>query len=239
MNFNLYTISYGGEARAKVATTPLFFKEAIIVTKDSDVEIYKKHFPENKVVSFPDDCFGRNHNIPNLIRKKFGEDIICLIDDDLKRVVIFRTMEPVDDADFAYGKICDIAQIMADLSLPYATTSNDMRPYGRDNICFRPISTCGGIRFYNFLVGDEEDFKNNDDEFGMFADTEAEIRMLVKYRCILGFNHIVFHFDLQGKNTTNSYSADIERCWTNMKLKYGKYFDYNPHKKTTTIRLKR
>ncbi len=238
MQFGLYTISYGGERRAKGATTPRIIPNITIVTRNSDVDIYKAQFPNNEVVGFPDEWFGFDNDLPNHIRD-LGDDVACIMDDDLKDVVIFRSMDKITDCpDLIFDKIIDIAQMVYDLNIPFGTTSNDLRPYGRNKL-FCPVCTPGGISFYNFALTTPEDLRHNSAECGMFSDSDKVIRMLAKYRLIFCFNHIVFHFDLQGGNTTNSYSAQVAACVANMKLKYGKYFSYSPSKKSTTINVKR
>lgn len=238
MQFGFYTVSYGGEKRAKIASTVCFFPQITIITRESDIDAYKAAFPNNRVVGFPDDSFGWGKDLTNAIRDKFKDDVACIMDDDLQSVVLFRTMEKLTDSDFVFGKICDIAQIIYDLQLPYATTTNDLRPYGRNTI-FNSVGTNGGIRFCNFSITEPKDFVYNNDEFGMFADAEMIIRLLAKYRIIFSFNHIVFHFDLQGANTTTSYAARVNDCAANMLLKYGKYFSYNPKRNMSTIKVKR
>lgn len=238
MKFGLYTISYGGERRAKGATTPRIIPQISIVTRNSDVDAYKAEFPNNQVIGLPDEFFGFDHDLYNRIRE-FGDDVACVMDDDLKSVCIFRSMEKITDCtELIYDKIVDIAQIVYDLKVPFGTTSNDLRPYGRNKL-FSPVCTPGGISFYNYTVTEPEDLKHRSEECGMFSDTDKVIRMLAKYRLIFCFNHIVFHFDLQGANTTDSYSAQVMDCVANMKLKYGKYFSYSPSKKSTTINVKR
>lgn len=238
MKFGLYTISYGGERRAKNATTPRIIPNVTIITRESDIDAYKAEFPNNMVVSFPDDCFGFSHDLHNQIRE-FGDDVACVLDDDLKDVVIFRTMESVsNDPDFIFGKIIDIAQIIYDLKIPFGTTTNDLRPYGRNKL-FCPVGTPGGIIFLNYSITEPEDLRHNSAEFGMFSDSDKVIRLLAKYRIIFCFNHIVFHFDLQGSNTTASYSAQVANCAANMKLKYGKYFKFLGNRKSSTINIKR
>ena len=193
------------------------------VVRKSEEELYRKNGIEN-IWAIEDELIDSMHKVFQYIIDNAPEDIVVIIDDDGK--MIYRNVATYDmTKEEASMEIERIAQMMVDLNIGYACTDAVPAPYYYDaEFKFKGMS--GGLKwFYKKCLKSRIDEKTNYN-----FDLDIELQELLQNRII--FKPIYF-IDVGGQDTNKGGSntdknqekriAGIEY----MKLKWGKYFDYD------------
>lgn len=223
IKFQIYIISHGRHERGEI--TAKNFTNYKHVVRESEKAIYKKHGFKN-VVGYPDEDINSYTKVFNYLVDNAPEDVIAIVDDDIDHF-LYRTdkSEIITDSWIVQQEFERIAQMIADLRIGLAMADVLSIPYS-----YSQEFTWGGVpgawKIINRSVikarMDSSIARNVDIDYVLQEMLKNRICLKVKYLCSFGY---------RDESTTTSGSnydgSDIEASLTEMKLRWGKYFNYN------------
>lgn len=193
------------------------------VVRKSEEKLYREKGIDNLWV-VEDEKIDDLWKVHQYILDNSPEDIIVIIDDDGK--MIYRNITSYDmSKEEASAELERVAQIMVDLNIGYGCTGATPMPYNYDaEFGFKCVS--GGCKWFY-----KKCFKAKIDANTFFNfDCDLELQELLKNRIILSPKYFI---DIGGQDTnkggsnTDKNSIKRKSGIEYMKLKWGKYFDYN------------
>ena len=232
-SFGKYVLSYG---RAFTATTQELVPDAVWVVRKSQEADYRAAGHQN-ILAVDDDEIGGLCEVNNWIINNAPEDIICVMDDDLKH--FFYRMYDTDeitDIDTIAAEMEHIAQIMIDLDIGFAATDPTTTPWNyTSEFEFKGIP--GAVRWINRRVY-KATFRK---EYVWNCDIDVVLQELLANRIILKPKY----FCSKGCTDTNEGGASSKKrgdqvaCIHNLMTVWGKYFTYDFRKNKPQIRVER
>lgn len=234
VTLGIYVMSY---KRSDAILTNNLLEDCTYVVRKEEEEAYRKAGIE-KIVTIDDP------EVNNAIRTywwlitNLPEDIIFVMDDDVEDVM-YRLDENVPigkNKEIITSEIERIAQLMVDLDIGYACNDATAVPYGYDGE-FAFKGTSGSMKWVYKKV-----FKAKMDESVKFNyDIDIIMQELLHNRIVLKPRYLCGK-DFQDTNSggdSNKVRQEQIDSINNMKLKWGKYFDYNFNNNRPSIKVQR
>lgn len=231
--FGKYVLSYG---RAFTATTDELVPDATWIVRKSQEADYIAAGHKN-VWGVDDDLIGGLCEVNNWIIENAPEDIICIMDDDLKHFFyrMYETDE-ITDVETIAAEMERVAQLMLDLDIGFAATDPTITPWNYiAEFEFKGIP--GAVRWVNRKVYKAKFRK----EYVWNCDIDVVLQELLTNRIILKPKY----FCSKGCTDTNEGGAsgkkrgDQVACIHNLMHVWGKYFSYDFNKNKPRIQVQR
>ena len=219
--FNIYVPSYG---RAETTKTFQLLEYCTYVVRKSEEEKYRAR--GIKSIWAVDDCEIDNLcKVSNYIVDHSPEPIIFTIDDDVDHFIYrMEKNEKVTDPEVITAEIERIAQLMLDLEIGFGAEDASIAPWNYASE-FEFKGTTGAMRWYNKAVYKsrfrEEVYHNCDLDVMLHELLVNRITLKPKYWCVAAGTDVN-----AGGNSSKTRQAQKD-CIYEMKLRWGKYFDYN------------
>lgn len=231
--FGKYVLSYG---RAFTATTQLLVPDAVWVVRKSQEADYRAAGHKN-ILAVDDELIGGLCEVNNWIIDNAEEDVICIMDDDMKHFYYrMYDTEEITDIETIAMEMERVAQIMMDLGIGFAATDPTTTPWNyTSEFEFKGIP--GGVRWVNRKVYKARFRK----EYVWNCDIDVVLQELLANRIILKPKY----FCSKGETDTNEGGASAKKrsdqvaCIKNLMSVWGKYFTYDFRKNKPTIRVVR
>ena len=234
-SFNIYVPSYN--RYDKILTKDLL-EFCTYVVRKSQEQAYRDAGIED-IIAVDDNLIDSGMKAYDWIINNAEEDIFCIIDDDLEDFV-YRLDENTSlckDKARITSELFRFAQIMADLDIGFMCSAGSSTPLGY-NQEFTFKGSSGGVKMFNKKV-----FKAKMDyNIAYNWDIDLQLQELLINRIILRPNYFV---EIGGTDTNKGGDATNKTrqmqldSLSNMKLKWGKYFDLNVKSNKPNIRVKR
>lgn len=234
VTLGIYVQSY---KRSDKILTANLLENCTYVVRKSEEDAYRKAGIE-KIWAIDDELINNAIKTYWYIITNAPEDIVFVADDDIEDLMYrLDDTTPINkDKEIIMSEIERIAQLMVDLKVGYACIDATATPYNYDGE-FAFKGTSGSIKWVN-----KEVFKAKMDESVPFNyDLDLVLQELLYNRIILKPRYIVGK-DYQDTNAGGDSSKKRQQqidSITNMKLKWGKYFDYNFKSNKPKINVKR
>ena len=222
VSLGIYVQSY---KRSNQILTNDLLEDCTYVVRKSEEEDYRKAGIK-KIWAVEDELIDSAIKTYWYIITNAPEDIVFVADDDIEDFCYrLDDITPMNkDKEVIMSEIERIAQIMYDLKIGYACIDATGVPYGYDGE-FAFKGTSGSIKWVN-----KEVFKAKMDETVPYNyDLDIVLQELLYNRIILKPRYIVGK-DYQDVNAGGDSSKKRQQqidSINNMKIKWGKYFDYN------------
>ncbi|BAL83535.1 hypothetical protein SELR_18270 [Selenomonas ruminantium subsp. lactilytica TAM6421] len=207
------------------------------VIRKSQVELYKEHGFDN-IVGIDDELINSYTKVYNYIVDNAPEDVVAIVDDDIDHF-IYRTkeVEDITDKEVVQAEFERLAQIIYDLDLGLAFGPPNAIPYNyTSEFAWMGIPGAWKIvnRKYIKARMDAKIDRNVDIDYVLQEVLNNRVCIDAKYLCD------VAHKDKLTNTTGSLYSkTDIDNSIDMMKLRWGKYFQYDAKKNIPKIRVKR
>lgn len=233
--FGVYIPSYNRYERGMI--TGKLFEHPIHVVRKSQEEQYKEHGFTN-VISVDDELVDGYSDVYNWIVSNANEDVIAIVDDDVKNFMYrLEYNYPIEDVETCQSEFERLAQLIWDLDLGLAFGSATPTPYVYTSE-FGWFGIPGAFKIVNrkcIKAKMDTDLPRN-------TDIDYVLQELLKNRVCLNAKYLVDNpYNDRSTNTSGStYNSNaIEASVDMMKLRWGKYFDYNANKNVPYIRVQR
>ena len=220
-SFNIYVPSYG---RAETTNTFKLLDYCTYVVRKSEEAAYRARGIES-IWAVEDTEIDNLCKVSNYINEHSPEDVIFTIDDDVD-YFLYRTDQNVKIADreTVMAEIERIAQLIVDLGIGFCAEDAAIAPWNYiSEFTFK--GTTGAMRWYN-----KEVYKSRfREEVYHNCDLDVMLHELLVNRIILR----PMYFCVQAGTDTNSGGnssktrQEQKDCAREMKIRWGKYFDYN------------
>lgn len=235
LTFGVYIPSYNRSARGVV--TGKLFENPHYVVRQSQKELYEKEgFPN--VIGVEDEKVNRYSKVFNWIIENATEDIILIIDDDVKGMKYrLDSVEKIEDVETIQAEFERIGQMLWDLDLGLAFGTATAVPWSYTSE-FRFSGVPGAFKLINrkkLKARMEYTFPRN-------VDIDFVLQEVLKNRICLNALYICGdpYIDKLTNTTGSRYNQDsIKASVEMMKLKWGKYFGYNFNSNVPKIFVKR
>lgn len=233
LTLGIYVPSCG---RADTTKTYKFLERCTYVVRKSEEEEYRKAGIKD-IWAVEDSEIDSFVKVSNYIIDHAPEDIIFTIDDDVTKFLYRQERkEEIKDNGTIMAEIERIAQVLADLDLGMAAEDACSTPWNYTGE-FDFKGTTGAIRWFN-----KKAFKSRfDDRVYHNCDIDVELQELVRNRVILRPLYLIVDAGTDTNKGGNSSKTRQEQkdCVTEMKRKWGKYFDYDFKSNKPKIRVHR
>jgi len=208
-----------------------------VVVRESEYELYAQTIPRENLIAVEDEKINSVSKVWNWVIENAEEDIICTLG-DVMADVIYRLdkNERVTNPEIVTSEIERIAQLMVDLDIGYGCVDATIAPWNY-NSEFAFAGTSGGICWINRKV-----YKSKfSDEIGYCCDTDVVFQELLKNRIVLKPKYFCSHGGTDTNKGGNSKKsrASMIASFERMKIKWGKYFDYDLRSNKIYIRVPR
>lgn len=219
--FNIYVPSYGRAATTN--TFKLLEYCTYVVRKSQEAEYRARGIASIWAV---DDCEIDNLcKVSNYIVDHCPEPIICTIDDDVEHFIYrLDKSEKVTDPEIIMAEIERIAQIMLDLDIGFGAEDASIAPWNYDAE-FGFKGTTGALRWYNKTTYKsrfrEEVYHNCDLDVMLHELLVNRVTLKPKYLCVKAGT------DVNAGGNSSKTRQEQRDCVREMKIGWGKYFDYN------------
>lgn len=230
----IYVPSY---KRSDCIVTEHILNDCTYVVRKSEEQAYKDAGVK-KVLAVEDELINSMSKVRQWIIDNTHEDIIIQIDDDISNIM-YRLDENtiIEDKDTIDDEFVRIAQIMSDLKIGMAGLTVTPRPYNYTQE-FSFYGLIGGIYWFN-----KEVYKAKmDEKADNKEDTDKVLQELLYNRIILMPRYLCMTAKVdtnEGGDNINKNSNVIRECNEYLKLKWGKYYDFDYKKNTPKINVKR
>ena len=232
-SFGIYVPSY---RRADTTSTFLHLPQAVYVVRKSEETAYRKRGIKN-ILAVEDSLINNVVKVNQWLIDNAEEDIICVIDDDIKSFVYrVDTTTEIADEDTLVSELERIAQIMLDLDIGYGAVDATIIPYNYTQE-FDWKGSSGSTRWIN-----RKKFKAKLDENVIYNyDIDVIMQELLRNRITLKPKYFVSRggTDTNAGGNSEKKRADQIACITLMKKKWGKYFEYDLKHNKPFIHVKR
>lgn len=228
----IYVPSYN---RADTTNTFKWLERCTYVVRKSQEEQYRARGIES-IWAVEDSEIDNLCKVSNYIVEHSPENIIFTIDDVDGFVYRLEDMEPITDKEVIMAEIERIAQIMLDLNIGFGAEDASIAPWNYDaEFCFK--GTTGAMRWFNknaYKSRFREEVYHN-------CDLDVMLHELLVNRITLKPKYFMVKAGTdtnKGGNSSKTRQAQID-CVQEMKLRWGKYFDYNFNNNKPRINVKR
>lgn len=217
----IYVPSYG---RADTTSTFKFLDRCTYVVRKSEEEKYRARGIKD-IWAIPDNEIDNLCKVSNYIIDHAPENIIFTIDDDVTGF-IYRLDEnkEIVDKETINAEIERIAQIVLDLDIGFCAEDAQITPWNyTQEFTFK--GTTGAMRWFN-----KYKYKSKfNEEVYHNCDLDVMLHELLVNRIILRPMYFCVKAGTDTNKGGNSSKTrkEQEDCATEMKIKWGKYFDYN------------
>lgn len=233
LSLGIYVPSYG---RAETTSTFKLLEYCTYVVRKSEEEAYRARGIES-IWAVPDNEIDNLCKVSNYIVDNAPEQIIFTIDDDVDNF-IYRLDKNVNFSDVPtiMSEIERIAQIMVDLEIGFGAEDAAETPWNyTQEFTFK--GTTGAMRWYNKAVYKskfrEEVYHNCDLDVMLHELLVNRIILRPMYLCLKAGT------DTNAGGNSSKTRKEQEDCVTEMKRRWGKYFDYNFKTNKPSINVQR
>jgi len=208
------------------------------VVRESEADQYRAALPkEIGVITAKDDEISSLGKVRQWIIDNAKEDIVVQLDDDIKYFAyeLKENYQPIDK-ETAISEILRVAQILDDLHLGMAslTMTNDVRKRSSEFL-FKGI--IGIINWYN-----KEYMRGSYEKEIIKVDLDFMLQELLYNRIIIIPDYIgaLGQYDKnKGGNNTNKTKQRLIDANNYLKIKWGRYFDFDYKTNQSKIKVKR
>jgi hypothetical protein len=234
LSFHIYIPSY---KRAKTICTHKLLEYYTVVVRESEYDEYREVIPEENLWAVPDGEIDNIVKVVNYIVDHAPEDVICMIDDDIKNMVYrLESNVPLTDPEIITSEFERIAQLMVDLDIGYAATDATRTPWGY-SAEYEFKGTSGGMRWFN-----KKCYKSRFlEEIGYCCDIDVVLHELLVNRIILKPKYLCTHggTDTNAGGNSQKVREDQLASVNLMRQKWGKYYSFNEKTNKPRIAVKR
>lgn len=207
------------------------------VVRKSQKEDYLKVIPEENLIAVDDEEICSVSKVWNWVIDNAEEEVIAILGDDMSGCLYRLDFNvPIEDYSLITAEIERIAQLIYDLDIGYGCDDATNTPWNY-NQEFAFTGTTGGITWVNRKV-----YKSRyNDAIGYCCDFDVVFQELLKNRIVLKpkyFCPVAGTDTNKGGNSSKTRQSMIDSFKT-MKLKWGKYFDYDLKSNKVFCRVKR
>ena len=192
------------------------------VVRKSEEEAYRTAGVK-KILAVEDELINNMSKTRQWIIDNTPEDIVMQIDDDISSII---------DMEFLR-----IAQILEDLHLGFASITVTSKPWSYTQE-FQFAGLCGGIYWFN-----KEWYKAQMDiKADVKEDTDKVLQELLHNRIIIIPKYLAMNAGIdtnEGGDNINKNMRKIVECNEYMRLKWGRYYEFDERKNTPKIAVKR
>lgn len=236
ISFNIYIMSY---ARPDVMLTEKLVEYSTLVVREEEYDEYKKYGHSN-LISIPK---GTVHDFASTffwIINNTDEDVICILDDDIKsfsyRQDVYQLLKGDEGKEKATSELERVAQLLYDLNLGFGFSPMTGALYSYDReFAFKGM--VGPVRWVN-----KNSFKATYDPNDAAAgDVDIMLQELLSNRIVLQEKYLCaanHQNEIIGKNEVLSRQNHIDYVLA-MKNKWGKYYGYDFRKNQAKIDVSR
>lgn len=230
----VYVPSY---RRSGEIITDKLLLDCTYVVRKSEEEAYVKA-GVRKVLAVEDELINSMSKVREWINHNTPEDIVVQIDDDISSIMYrMDDTTKIEDPEIIQAEFERIAQIVSDLEIGYAGITVTAKPYSYDRE-FQFAGLVGGIYWYN-----KDCFKAvMDEKADVKEDTDKVLQELLHNRIIIIPKYLAMSAGIdtnQGGDNINKNMRKIIECNEYMKLKWGRYYEFDARKNTPKINVKR
>lgn len=232
--FGIYIPSYN---RADTISTHKLLEYYKVVVRKSQKEDYLKVIPEENLIAVDDEEICSVSKVWNWVIDNAEEEVIAILGDDMSGCLYRLDFNvTIEDYSLITAEIERIAQLIYDLDIGYGCDDATNTPWNY-NQEFAFTGTTGGITWVNRKV-----YKSRyNDAIGYCCDFDVVFQELLKNRIVLKpkyFCPVAGTDTNKGGNSSKTRQSMIDSFKT-MKLKWGKYFDYDLKSNKVFCRVKR
>lgn len=230
--FNIYIPSYN---RENDILTNKYLEYCTFVVRKSQKERYEEKGV--KVLAVEDDLINSIPKVQNWLIDNAEEDVICLIDDDIKSFVYrIEENEKITDTSIITKEIERLAQLVYDLDIGYLSTPNDMSPmyYDRE---FKFVGVTGQLRIIN-----RKKVVSRFNDIDFLNDVDFALQELLRNRIYLIPNYFIADGIVDtnsGGSNENKTAKKFDIANDIMADKWGKYYEKAGEGKAGKLRVKR
>lgn len=234
VSFNIYVPSY---KRYDRIITKNILNYCTYVVRKSEEQLYRDAGVDN-LIAVEDEEINSMVKVFQWIIDNAKEDVFVYIDDDIQDLIYrLDKNEDIGDPDKVTAEIERIGQIIYDLGIGMAGTDVTPRPFGYDRE-FAFTGIVGGLVWINKAV-----YKAKIDTSVEFNDDcDKVLQELLHNRIILKPKYLCMKTTVDmnsgGSQDYKTRQGQIDSI-QNMKIKWGKYFEYDFKKNTPKIMVKR
>ncbi len=230
----VYVPSY---KRSNKIITEHLLNSCTYVVRKSEEELYKAAGVK-KVWAVEDSLINNMTKTRQYIIDNAPEDIVMQIDDDISSIMYrLEDTEIITDKDVIDMEFIRIAQLLEDLHLGFASITVTAKPWSYTQE-FQFAGLCGGIYWFN-----REWYKAEmDEKADVKEDTDKVLQELLHNRIILIPKYLAMNAGIdtnEGGDNINKNMRKIVECNEYMKIKWGRYYEFDEKKNTPKIAVKR
>lgn len=230
----IYVPSY---RRANRIITEHLLNSCTYVVRKSEEEAYHAAGVK-KILAVEDELINNMSKTRQWIIDNAPEDIVMQIDDDIS-AIMYRLEDTtvIEDKDVIDMEFLRIAQILEDLHLGFASITVTAKPWSYTQE-FQFAGLCGGIYWFN-----KEWYKAQMDiKADVKEDTDKVLQELLYNRIIIIPKYLAMNAGIdtnEGGDNINKNMRKIVECNEYMRLKWGRYYEFDEKKNTPKIAVKR
>lgn len=218
-SFNIYVPSYN---RSDLILTQNHLEYCTYVVRESEEERYREAGVEN-IWAVSDEKINSVNKVKNYIIDNSLEDVVCIIDDDVKSVIYrIDENEKVVSRETVTRELERVAQIMYDLNIGYLACPSDsnVKYYDRP---FKFVGVNGGMTIYN-----KKALKSRLDlSLKFLSDIDLQLHELLKNRIVIIPNYFCWQCSIdtnKGGSNDNKKLKDFDAENELLSQKWGKYY---------------
>lgn len=230
----IYVPSY---RRPNKIVTEHLLNSCTYVVRKSEEEAYRAAGVK-KILAVEDELINCMSKTRQWIIDNAPEDIVMQIDDDISQIMYrLEDTTVIEDKDVIDMEFLRIAQILEDLHLGFASITVTAKPWSYTQE-FQFAGLCGGIYWFN-----KEWYKAKMDiKTDVKEDTDKVLQELLHNRIIIIPKYLAMNAGIdtnEGGDNINKNMRKIVECNEYMKLKWGRYYEFDEKKNTPKIAVKR
>ena len=234
MTIGIYVPSY---RRSNRILTQHIFEDCTYVVRKTEEEAYR-NAGVKKIWAVDDEYIDDGDKVVYYIAENAKEDIIVCADDDIgdMKYLLDDTTSLCRDKERITDEIYRIGQLVYDLRIGLATTPPTCIPYNYDReFVFKGVP--GAIKWFNKEVFKAKLDRSVSENF----DIDMVMQELLYNRIILipKYLHDDGVMDVNAGGNSSRKRQDQIDSVTNMKARWGKYFDYDFNKNKPKINVDR
>lgn len=232
----IYVPSYH---RSNAIKTYHLFEKCIYVVRKSEEKAYlDAGIKKEDLWAIDDELINAGDIVVWYIIEHAPEDVFCICDDDLDdfKYLLDYSWDVGKDKELITSEVERIMQLIYDLDIGLGFLGPTCIPYNYDReFAFKGIP--GAVKFVNKKVFKAKYDKDVSENF----DIDMILQELMKNRvCLMPkYFYDKSKMDVNAGGNSERRRKDQEDSVTNMKIKWGKYFDYDFKKNKPIIKVNR
>lgn len=231
--FNIYIPSYHRWGVTKVYKS---LEYCTYVVRKSEEPFYKALGVDTWAID--DELINSFAKVQNYIIENAPEDVVCVLDDDIDNFYYrLDTSEMIKDPEVVTRELERIGQLCMDLDIGLVGSPIRNIPWGY-TAEFHFSGMIGPIRYYNR----KKIKKSRYIQMSFFGDTDFVLQELLNNRIILRPDYLVTDAKLEtnkgGMNTKRNKQIQLQN-YKDLKVKWGKYINFDTKKNVTKILVDR